>query len=34
MVGLFQNYEDSWREEKVIELANKLEFENSGIKVF
>jgi len=28
-----QIFEDSWREEKVIELANKVEFEKKGIKV-
>jgi hypothetical protein len=30
---VLQDFEDSWREEKVIELANKLEFDVCGIKV-
>jgi hypothetical protein len=30
---LIQIFEESWREEKVIELANKAEFEEKGIKV-
>ena len=28
-----QIFEESWREEKVIEIANKLEFEEKGIQV-
>jgi hypothetical protein len=28
-----QAYDEIWGEEKVIELANKLEFENTGVQV-
>ena len=30
---MLHRFNQSWREEKVMDLANKIEFENTGVQV-